>query len=73
MQRSGGGLFMAELRERPVRTGLGLVAEYAMFAAGVGLALGLLLTRVPLRMIDGVLGLGLRQRFVDLLARISPG
>jgi hypothetical protein len=67
------GLFGAALRERPIRAGVGLGVEYAMFASAVGLALGLFATRVPLRILDRALGLRLRQRFVELLARVSPG
>jgi hypothetical protein len=44
-----------------------------MFAAAVFLALGLFLTRAPLRVLDRTLGWRLRERFVDLLARVSPG
>ncbi|HKU42612.1 MAG TPA: hypothetical protein VJR89_30850 [Polyangiales bacterium] len=58
---------------RPVGSLLGLGVEYAMFASGLGLALGLFATRLPLRAVDRAFGLQLRERFVDLLARISPG
>lgn len=44
-----------------------------MFAAAVFLALGLFLTRVPLGMVDRAFGFRLRERFIDLLARVSPG
>jgi hypothetical protein len=67
------GAFGAALRKRPIRTGLGLGVEYAMFAAGVGLAFGLFVTRVPLRIADRALGLRVRERFIELIARISPG
>lgn len=66
-------LYGAALRETPVRSGFGLVVEYAMFASAVFLALLLFLTRVPLRLIDRSFGLRLRERFIDGLARISPG
>jgi hypothetical protein len=65
--------FRAAARDEPVRAGLGLGLEYAMFASAVGLALGLFATRVPLRVADRVLGLRVRERFISLLARISPG
>lgn len=65
--------FGATLREQPLRTSGGLVVEYAMFASGLGLALALFATRVPLRITDRVLGLRLRDRFIELLARVSPG
>ena len=70
---SAGTLFQAALRERPVRTSLGLAVEYAMFAAGLGLAIALFATRVPLRVLDRALGLRTRERFVRFLARVSPG
>jgi hypothetical protein len=66
-------VFREALRERPVRTAAGLALEYAMFASAVGLALALFATRVPLRFADRALGLRLRERFIDLLARVSPG
>jgi hypothetical protein len=65
--------FGVALRDRPLRVSAGLGVEYAMFASGVGLALCLFATRVPLRITDRLLGLRLRDRFVDLLARVSPG
>jgi hypothetical protein len=67
------GAFGAALRQRPIRTSLGLGVEYAMFASAVGLALALFVTRVPLRGVDRAFGWRMRERFVDLLARISPG
>jgi hypothetical protein len=65
--------FGATLRDKPLHAGVGLGIEYAMFASAVGLALCLFATRVPLRVADRVLGLRLRDRFVELLARVSPG
>lgn len=70
---SGVASFQAALRAKPIRTSLGLGVEYAMFASGASLALGLFATRVPLRLIDRALGLRLRERFIDLLAKASPG
>jgi hypothetical protein len=66
-------LLTAALREHPLRAGVGLGVEYAMFASAVGLALGLFATRVPLRVVDRALGLRARERFIELIARISPG
>jgi hypothetical protein len=71
--QDGIALFWAALRKSPLRKGVGLLIEYAMFAAGVFLALALLLARVPLRFIDRALGLRLRERFIDFVARLSPG
>jgi hypothetical protein len=65
--------FGSALRDRPFQVSAGLGVEYAMFASGVGLALCLFATRVPLRVTDRLLGLRLRDRFVELLARVSPG
>lgn len=61
------------LRKSPLRTGFGLLIEYAMFASAILLAVALFLTRVPLGILDRSLGLRLREGFVNLLARISPG
>jgi hypothetical protein len=72
-QRGGVAFFRDALRERPLRAVAGLVVEWAMFASAVGLALALFATRIPLRFIDRVFGLRLRERFIDLLARVSPG
>lgn len=57
----------------PLRAALGLFVEYAMFASAVFLALVLFATRVPLRLLDRAFGLRIRERFVDFLARVSPG
>lgn len=66
-------LYGEALRKSPLRAGFGMLIEYPMFASAVFLAASLFLTRVPLRIVDNVLGLRLRERFVNLLARISPG
>jgi hypothetical protein len=65
--------FWRAFTARPVRTLLGLSVEYLTYIAAVFLALGLWVTRAPLTFFDRVLGLGLRSRFVDFIARISPG
>lgn len=70
---SGFALFLAAARKNPVRSALGLIVEYAMFASAIFLALSLLVTRVPLRVLDGAFGLRLRERFVDFIAKVSPG
>ena len=66
-------LFQEAARGRPLRAGFGLALEYATFAAGLGLALTLFATRVPMRLVDRALGSRLRERFTDLLAKVSPG
>lgn len=71
--QSAFSLFGAALRQRPLRVGLGLFVEYGMFASAVFLALALFATRIPLGQIDRAFGLRLRERFVELLARVSPG
>lgn len=71
--RSGAEHFRAAWRKKPVRSTLGLGVEYGMFASGMGLAAALFLTRVPMRLVDRATGLRLRERFIELLARISPG
>jgi hypothetical protein len=72
-QRSALSLFGGAVRAAPVRTVLFLVVEYLMFFSAVFLAVSLFVTRVPLRVLDSTLGLSLRQRFVDFIARLSPG
>jgi|SRR6478609_7386995 hypothetical protein len=69
----GVAFFLSDVRRAPVRRVARLVGEYGMFASGMTLAGLLFLTRVPMRLIDGATGLDLRRRFVDLLARVSPG
>lgn len=71
--QSGVRLFRAALDEKPVRTTLGLAVEYLTFGSAVFMALSLYATRKPMAAVDRALGLGLRERFVDLIARISPG
>jgi hypothetical protein len=66
-------LFRAAARERPIGATSGLVVEYAMFASAVGLALTLFATRVPMRALDRALGTRARERFIELLAKVSPG
>lgn len=58
---------------RPLRTAAWLLIEYAMFFAAVLLALALYATRRPMALIDTRFGLRLRERFVDFIARLSPG
>ena len=71
--QSGPALFGEALREHPVRTSLGLAVEYLTFGSAVFMALSLYATRKPMEAVDRALGLGLRQRFVDFIARVSPG
>lgn len=70
---SGVALFREKLRQDPLRTAGSLVVEYAMFDAAVALALGLYLTRKPLALVERISGLSVRERFVELVARLSPG
>ena len=70
---SGVGLFAHALRQKPLGTSLGLVVEYLTFASAVFLAMSLYLTRKPMAFVDRLLGLRLRERFLELIARISPG
>ena len=65
--------YTGAVKVRPFGALAGLVVEYLMFASAVFLALLLFATRVPLRILDNALGLRLRERFVDFLARVSPG
>jgi hypothetical protein len=71
--QSGPELFKAALQEKPLPTSLGLVVEYLTFGSAVSLAVSLYLTRKPMEFVDRKLGLRLRDRFVDLIARVSPG
>jgi hypothetical protein len=65
--------FWRTFYKRPVRALLTLSVEYLTYIAAVFLALGLWVTRAPLTFLDRTLGLALRQRFVDFIARVSPG
>ena len=56
-----------------MRTSLGLCVEYALFASGIFLAAGLFVSLFPFRIIDRTFGLRLREHFVELIARVSPG
>jgi len=67
------GRFVRALRERPVRALAGLLVEYAGYVAACVFVLLLLATRLPLGFIDRTTGLRLRERCIDLIARIAPG
>jgi hypothetical protein len=71
--RNATALFREAVKEHPVKSVGGLVLEYGMFASGLFLAAALYSARVPLSAVDRALGLKLRERCVDLLARLSPG
>jgi hypothetical protein len=66
-------LFWKDSRGNPLVAAYKLAAEYLTFFAAVGFALTLGATRLPMRVLDRALGLRLRERFIDLIARISPG
>jgi hypothetical protein len=66
-------LFRARLRREPLRAVLDMFGQYLQFAAAVCFALLLALTRVPLRWLDRGFGLRIRERCVDVIARVSPG
>jgi hypothetical protein len=61
------------VRGRSSRAPLRLLVEYLVFVAAVLFALSLYATRAPLRLVDRATGLRLRERFIDLIARIAPG
>lgn len=61
------------MKGRSSRAPLRLLVEYLVFVAAVLFALGLFATRLPLRLVDRVTGLRLRERLIDLIARIAPG
>ena len=61
------------LRTRPLHAVLRLALEYAGFVAACVFALLLLVTRAPLGWLDRHTGLGVRERCIDLISRISPG
>jgi hypothetical protein len=66
-------LFFDDLQKRRARAALGLCVEYATFASAVFLATALYSTRAPMAAFDKRTGLRVRERFVDLIARVSPG
>ena len=55
------------------RTLLRLPLEYAGFVAACIFALLLVVTRAPLAWIDRRTGLRVRERCIELIARVSPG
>ncbi len=67
------GRFGQELRRRPAGTLLALLLEYLQYMGGILFSLLLLLTRVPLRLIDRATGLRLRERLIDRVASLFPG
>jgi hypothetical protein len=66
-------LFGEALGQRPLGASAGLIAEYGMFASALVLAGSLYVTKVPMAAVDRALGLRLRERFIELIARVSPG
>lgn len=70
---TGLALFRRELSRRPFGAVLGLSIEYAAYVAAWIFVLLLLLTRLPLRWLDRVCGLRLRERFIELIARVAKG
>lgn len=69
----GLSLFWLSVKRRPLATLFGLPLEYLTFFAAVLFGIFLLLTRAPLAAIDRASGSRLRERFIELIARISPG
>jgi hypothetical protein len=69
----GVALFGRRLRVRPLSAILGLALEYAGYFAACLFVIALLLTRAPLRLLDWAFGLRLRERAINLIARVSPG
>jgi hypothetical protein len=61
------------LRARPLRTLLGLGLEYAGYVAACVFALLLVASRSPLAWLDRSTGWKLRERCIELIARVSPG
>ena len=66
-------LFGAALRRRPLPALGGLLLEYLGFVSAILFVLLLLLTRVPLRVLDSLTGWEIRRRIIDAIARVSPG
>lgn len=60
-------------RASPLRTVGGLALEYAGYFAACVFVVLLVVTRWPLRLVDGALGTRTRERLIDLVARVSPG
>src|SRR5215471_14404922 len=73
VDRALGSRYGSPVQRKPFGNPLGLVLEYLMFASAVFLAISLYLTRHPMALLDRVLGLRLRERFVEFIARMSPG
>jgi hypothetical protein len=70
---SGVALFWEKLRKAPLSAAGSLAVEYAMFETAAALALSIYLTRKPLAFVERVSGVRVRERFVDFVARLSPG
>ena len=65
--------FGRELRRRPAAALLWLLLEYLQYMGGIGFSLVLLITRVPLRILDRITGLRVRERLIETVARLFPG
>jgi hypothetical protein len=66
-------LLRDDLAKHPYQTIIGIFLEYAGFVAACLFVAVLWVTRLPLRYLDETLGLSIRRRAIEVVAKLSPG
>ena len=66
-------LFSKKASEAPLRALWHLCVDYAIYTGICFFIVFLLISKVPLRLVDAVTGLSVRKRLIDVIARLSNG
>ena len=68
---SGFPVFARQFKKNPVRASVGLAADYFIYVGMFAFVLAIILLRYPLKAVDSVFGLELREKLVNLVGKIS--
>jgi len=66
-------LLRKNFSENPLRALWHLGVDYAIYTGICFFVLFLLLSKAPLRLVDAVTGLSVRERLIEVIARLSNG
>jgi hypothetical protein len=66
-------LFRQKIAEKPLRAVVDLCVDYAVYTGICFFVLFLFLSKGPLRLVDAITGLSVRERLIELIARLSSG
>ncbi len=69
----GLSLFRKKFSKEPLRVLWHLCVDYAVYTGICFFVLFLLLSKGPLRLVDAVAGLSVRERLIEIIARLSNG